>query len=194
MKSITCEKTIDRVIEKTADISIEKSNDSNIENSNGIVEIKSNDNMFESTNAEFKQNPSTFVFSLKDKIVKSEANAVDKLATIFNMQKSFDEDIIKNRHLEGIEATEWLQKQTLAMVSELAELLDEVNFKWWKNPKEINTDNVRDELVDILHFFISMCIKSGMDSQELYSRYLFKNEENFKRQRGLSEKKGYEVI
>lgn len=38
----------------------------------------------------------------------------------------------QNRHLEDITPEEWIQKQTLAMLSELAELIQEVNFKWWK--------------------------------------------------------------
>ena len=77
------------------------------------------------------------------------------------------------------------------MTSELAELIDEVNFKWWKNPRPVDGDKVKDELVDILHFFVSMCLKSGMDAEELCRRYLEKNEENFARQHGTSEKKGY---
>lgn len=125
--------------------------------------------------------------------MNSKEEIIDKLGVIFEMQKSFDDDVIKNRHLENITMQEWIQKETLAMMSELAELIDEVNFKWWKNPKDIAVDNVRDELVDILHFFVSMCIKSGMDENELFERYKNKNEENFKRQRGTSAKKGYEV-
>ena len=88
---------------------------------------------------------------------------------------------------------EWIQKQTLAMLSELAELIAEVNFKWWKNPRPVNPDNVREELVDILHFFVGMCNRSGMGSEELFSRYIKKNEENFKRQYGKSAKHGYEL-
>ena len=61
----------------------------------------------------------------------------------------------------------WLQKQTLAMISELAELLEEVNFKWWKNPHELRPDCVREELSDILHFFVSMCIEAGMTADDL---------------------------
>lgn len=117
----------------------------------------------------------------------------DKLDVIFKYQKAFDGDVIEKRHLEGITREEWLQKKTLAMVSELAELLDEVNFKWWKNPKPVSEDNVKDELIDILHFFVSMCITSGMDAEEMYERYLKKNKENFDRQYGRSEKKGYEI-
>lgn len=118
---------------------------------------------------------------------------MDKLDTIFYMQQLFDSDVIKNRGLENITPAEWIQKQTLAMVSELAELLDEVNFKWWKNPKEIDYSLVKGELVDILHFFTGMCLRVGMTSEELYKLYLEKNKENFDRQYGKSQKKGYEI-
>lgn len=118
---------------------------------------------------------------------------MDKLDTIFYMQELFDTDVIKNRGLEDITPEQWIQKQTLAMLSELAELLAEVNYKWWKNPKPIDTANVKEELIDILHFFVGMCNRMGMNSKELFEIYLSKNEENFKRQYGLSEKKGYEL-
>ena len=117
----------------------------------------------------------------------------DKLDIIFELQNKFDSDVIKNRSLENITPEEWIQKQTLAIISELAELLAEVNFKWWKNPKEVDANNVKEELVDILHFFVGMCLKSGMTSEELFKIYLNKNEENFKRQYGTSDKKGYEI-
>lgn len=117
----------------------------------------------------------------------------DKLETIFYMQEKFDSDVIKNRHLEDITPEQWIQKQTLAMVSELAELIDEVNFKWWKNPKEIDYSLVKGELVDILHFFTGMCLRVGMDANELFDRYMAKNKENFDRQYGKSQKKGYEL-
>ena len=122
-----------------------------------------------------------------------EFKGMDKLDIIFQMQEKFDQDVIINRNLQGIKPEEWIQKQTLAILSELAELLAEVNFKWWKNPKEINEDNVKEELVDILHFFTGMCNRMGMGSEELYRRYLQKNEENFKRQYGTSLKHGYEL-
>lgn len=118
---------------------------------------------------------------------------MDKLDRIFELQKMLDEDIMKNRNLEGISTEQWLQKQTLAIVSELAELLNEVNFKWWKNPKEVKIDAVKEEIVDILHFFVGMCLRCGMTSEELYNIYISKNKENFDRQYGRSEKKGYEV-
>ena len=117
----------------------------------------------------------------------------DKLDIIFEMQNKFDSDLVQRRNLSGISQAEWIQKETLAMLSELAELIDEVNFKWWKNPKPVNEQAVKEELVDILHFFVSMCLKMDMDAEELYERYLDKNKENFDRQNGLSAKKGYEL-
>ena len=118
---------------------------------------------------------------------------MDKLDRIFEMQKKLDDDIVNNRHLQNIKPEEWIQKQTLAIISELAELLDEVNFKWWKNPKEINNAAIAEEIVDILHFFVGMCLKMGLSSQDIYDIYMKKNEENFKRQYGTSDKKGYEI-
>ena len=129
---------------------------------------------------------------MKKLIEEHELDGMDKLDVIFHMQRKFDEDVAKNRGIEWTSG-EWIQKQTLAMISELAELLAEVNFKWWKNPRPVNPDNVREELVDILHFFVGMCNRSGMGSEELFSRYIKKNEENFKRQYGKSAKHGYEL-
>ena len=118
---------------------------------------------------------------------------MDKLDSIFEMQRGFQDKLKRERHLDGIPMEEWLQKQTLAMVSELAELLEEVNFKWWKNPHELNADSIHEELADILHFYISMCIESGMTAEDLYRVYAGKNKENFDRQDGLSQKHGYET-
>jgi dimeric dUTPase (all-alpha-NTP-PPase superfamily) len=118
---------------------------------------------------------------------------MDKLENIFKYQRLFDTELSEKRGLGGIPMEEWIQKETLAMLSELAELIDEVNFKWWKNEKPVDNERVKEELVDILHFFVSMCLKAGMDADELHQRYLNKNSENFARQHGKSEKEGYDV-
>ena len=119
---------------------------------------------------------------------------MDKLEQIFHYQDKFDTELIEKRGLDGISMEEWIQKETLALMSELAELIEEVQFKWWKNKKTTDVDAVKNELVDVLHFFVSMCLKTGMDAQELYQRYLDKNKENFDRQHGKSDKEGYELI
>lgn len=117
---------------------------------------------------------------------------MDKLERIFAMQQALNDDIQTRRHLNFTQE-EWLQKTILATISELAEVLDETNFKWWKNHQPIDEQALKGELVDVLHFFVSLCLRSGMDADELYRLYCDKNRENFDRQYGRSEKKGYEV-
>jgi len=117
----------------------------------------------------------------------------DRLSELFKLQQSLNDDIRTKRNLDGYTHEEWIQKHTLAMLSELAELLDEVNFKWWKNPKPIDEGALKEELVDILHFYISMCLEAGLTPQELFDRYISKNKENFDRQSGRSQKPGYDT-
>lgn len=117
---------------------------------------------------------------------------MDKLDVIFQLQQSLDEDIVARRNLDFPKEV-WMQKEVLAMISELSEVLDEVNFKWWKNPKPLDDAALKGELVDVLHFFVSMCLKSGMSAQELFELYKAKNQENFDRQYGRSQKQGYEI-
>lgn len=117
----------------------------------------------------------------------------DRLSDIFDLQQALNDDIKQRRNLTGISHEQWIQKHTLAMLSEMAEVLDEVNFKWWKNPKPVDESALKEELVDVLHFFVSMCLEAGMSPQELYERYIEKNRENFDRQLGASSKAGYDA-
>ncbi len=118
---------------------------------------------------------------------------MDKLEKIFEMQNALDSKIINERNLKDINMSEWVQKEILAIMSELNEILGEINWKWWKNPKEINMSNLKEEIIDVLHFFVSMCLKVGMNAEEVFNIYLSKNKENIERQDGKSNKEGYEV-
>lgn len=120
-------------------------------------------------------------------------NDKDKLDVIFDMQRMLDADIESRRNL-SFSREEWIMKDTLAIMAELGELINEVNFKWWKNQKPVDDACVKEELIDILHFFVSMCIRAGMDADELFEVYKQKNKDNFDRQHGRSSKPGYEVI
>jgi len=116
---------------------------------------------------------------------------MDKLDHIFEMQKTFDDDLCQRRNLPDLNQETWIQKEVLAIIAELGELLNEANFKWWKNPKPLNREKIKEELADVLHFFASMCIKMDITPEELYDAYRKKNQENFARQDGISIKPGY---
>lgn len=114
----------------------------------------------------------------------------DRLAEIFQWQARFNQMIREERHLEW-DANTWIQKEALALMVELGEVVEEARFKWWKNAAPVDREKLHEELVDVLHFFISMCLDAGLDAESLYQGYLKKNQENFRRQQGLSDKPGY---
>ena len=76
---------------------------------------------------------------------------------------------------------EWFLNFELAMRQESAEAVDSLNWKWWKKDKE-NWDNIKVELVDMLHFWVSMCTVAGMDAQDVFDLYFKKNQLNHDRQ------------
>ncbi|HHT72718.1 MAG TPA: dUTPase [Firmicutes bacterium] len=114
----------------------------------------------------------------------------DMLVEIFRKQREFDSALVEKRALDYDRDT-WIQKEILAIIAELSEILEEVNYKWWKDPRPINEDKLKEEIVDVLHFFVSMCIKAGIGPEELYQAYMEKNAENFRRQQGQSDRPGY---
>lgn len=75
----------------------------------------------------------------------------------------------------------WFLNFELAMRQESAEAVDSLNWKWWKKDEE-DWDNIKVELVDILHFWVSMCTVAGLDSKEVFELYFKKNKLNHKRQ------------
>nr|WP_280921775.1 dUTPase [Paenibacillus sediminis] len=112
--------------------------------------------------------------------------------TIFEMQKRLDARIIEER---GVNKTvdEWVVGITLAMESEIDEIRREVNWKWWKNPKEIDSVALKDEVIDMWHFLVSLSDKVGLTPQDVLDVYIAKNAENHSRQTGTSEKEGYAI-
>lgn len=118
-----------------------------------------------------------------------------ELDAIFAMQKMLNKQIRETRpEAQGFDRETWMQKQALALIEEVMEVMNEINYKWWKNPKPMDDDamkRTKEELVDVLHFFVSMCLEMGMTAHELFAIYVEKNRENFARQAGTSEKKGY---
>jgi phosphoribosyl-ATP pyrophosphohydrolase len=123
---------------------------------------------------------------------RSEMKVNDKLDKIFEMQAELDNRIISERQIEK-SLDEWVIGLTLAMESEIDELRREVNWRWWKNPKELDMNAIKEEIIDLWHFLVSLSIKVGLTADEVYEVYRKKNAENHARQSGTSEKKGYSL-
>ena len=69
----------------------------------------------------------------------------------------------------------------LALRQESSEAIDSLNWKWWKKDTD-DWDNVKIELIDMLHFWVSMCTVAGVTAQEVVDLYLKKNKLNHTRQ------------
>ncbi len=75
----------------------------------------------------------------------------------------------------------WLANYARAMREELVELDDELLWKWWSKD-EIDMQNIRVELIDILHFLVSAMMCAGLDAEKVYDIYQQKHAVNLKRQ------------
>ena len=69
----------------------------------------------------------------------------------------------------------------LALRQESCEAIDSLSWKWWKKMDD-DWDNVKIELVDMLHFWVSMCLVAKMTPQDVMALYFKKNDLNHKRQ------------
>ncbi len=67
------------------------------------------------------------------------------------------------------------------MDDELRELKDSLLWKWWSKDA-IDLQNVRVELVDILHFLVSAMLAAGLTADDVYRIYQKKCEVNVARQ------------
>jgi len=75
----------------------------------------------------------------------------------------------------------WLSKYSKAMAEELKELDEELLWKWWSKD-EIDIQNIRVELIDILHFLVSAMICAGLTPDRVFDIYSQKHAVNLNRQ------------
>ena len=117
---------------------------------------------------------------------------IDLLSEMFKMQSKLDTRIISERGIKK-DVSEWVAGITIAMESEIDEIRREVNWKWWKNPKEIDVDALQGEVIDMWHFLLSLSRVVGLTPEDIHRIYMEKNAENHARQDGTSGKEGYEI-
>ena len=128
----------------------------------------------------------------------------DMLRSIFSMQTALNDHVFKKngiRDNEGNPLTmksialqiengglsvnelpnQWLARYAKAMEEELGELKEDLLWKWWSKDK-IDLQNIRVELVDLLHFLISAMLCAGLTPEKLLDVYRQKHAINIARQ------------
>lgn len=129
---------------------------------------------------------------------------MDKLEHLFELQASLNDRIFGKRALKGqdgqilsmarlvelakagapapaSDTATWLSNYLKALQDESRELGEEIPWKWWSK-ESLDMEAIRVEIVDILHFWISIALVSGMDASEVHRLYLLKNQVNLDRQ------------
>ena len=128
----------------------------------------------------------------------------DMLKRIFSMQSDLNDYVFKKNSLKDTSGSPlamdtifaevnrgdlkvndlpnvWLSNYSRAMREEILELDEELLWKWWSKD-EIDIQNIRVELIDILHFLVSALICSGLTPEKVYDIYSQKHAVNLSRQ------------
>lgn len=111
----------------------------------------------------------------------------DTLTEIFHLQKIYDErvqdpKIPRVAEILGTTTEKRLFNKLTWLMHEAMELQRECQMKWWKQPKPFDKDHAKEELIDILHFWVSAALELGMTSREVVEEYRKKNKVNHDRQ------------
>jgi len=130
--------------------------------------------------------------------------SVDMLTKIFEMQSDLNNHVFSKNKLGDVTGNTlvmdaifsavnsgnmkvndlpntWLSKYSKAMAEELKELDEELLWKWWSKD-EIDIQNIRVELIDILHFLVSAMICAGLTPEKVFDIYCQKHSVNLNRQ------------
>lgn len=128
----------------------------------------------------------------------------DMLENIFSMQTELNDYIFKKKDIRDNDGNaltmesihnsvsdaklmvndlpnKWLGNYSKAMREEIIELDEELLWKWWSKD-EIDLQNIRVELIDILHFLVSAMISAGLTPDKVFDVYKQKHSININRQ------------
>lgn len=107
---------------------------------------------------------------------------MDKLEEIFAMQAELNKRIgVDTSNMDEADKIKWTLNYSRALQQENAELVDSVPWKWWAKYQKFDVQNARVEVVDMLHFLVSLAQVLGMSAQDFYDAYAKKNHINHNR-------------
>jgi NTP pyrophosphatase (non-canonical NTP hydrolase) len=127
-------------------------------------------------------------------VIQQETKVKTTYTTNLVQSKSFLDELferqIKIQKILGFDFTkmtleekeQYTKDTCLYLLEEVHELLREINFKKHKKVRHpVNRDNIKDELSDILHFFVNAAICWEVNTAELSTACIAKNDKNLQR-------------
>ena len=107
----------------------------------------------------------------------------DKLDQIFDLQRALNLRIgVDTENMTDEQRKEWALNYARAMGQELAELVDSVPWKWWAKYQSFDKQNAKVEIVDMLHFLVSLAQVFQMSASDIFEAYTRKHKVNVDRQ------------
>jgi len=110
-------------------------------------------------------------------------NQTDKLDEIFRLQRALNLRIgVDTAAMTDEQRQQWTLQYCRAMSQEVAELTDCVPWKWWAKYQTFDRQNARVEIVDLLHFLVSLAQVLEMTPDDIFEAYSKKHQVNLARQ------------
>lgn len=138
--------------------------------------------MLEASMVSDSQDRLNAIFSMQAELndhVFSKNEVRDASGKLLTMQAIADE-LAGNHLLVNDLPNQWLNRYVRAMEAELEELKSDLHWKWWSKD-EIDLQNIRIELVDLLHFLVSAMLCAGLTPEKLFDIYRQKHAVNVAR-------------
>lgn len=108
----------------------------------------------------------------KDKYI---AKSFDMLESIFIYQRDLQ---LKLNTFPDEWDEQYIKDMVLAAQVELTEILNETPWKPWKKQQDLHPSKYKEEIADLLHFVINLCLVARMTPKELYGLYVTKHSIN----------------
>jgi dimeric dUTPase (all-alpha-NTP-PPase superfamily) len=107
----------------------------------------------------------------------------DNFNLLFDLQQALQK--MHGHHFDKMtieEKENYTKDHVLYLLEETHELLREINFKTYKKTrKPIKIENIREELSDILHFYVNLCLVWGVSADQIVESFKQKNAVNVQR-------------
>ena len=106
------------------------------------------------------------------------------LDVMFAIQKDFEKPWVnfKNKNVKYKE--ERTEKMLVSAIEELIELRREINVKEWKRTRKgVNVNKIREELIDVIHFVITIALIWDLTPTSLFEKFIDKQMVNRTRQK-----------
>lgn len=113
----------------------------------------------------------------------------DKLDIMFDIQNKAQINLgTWNKIKNESDKQKFVNQMILACQEEIIEIMRETSYKnpnfvefGWKKNQSWNLKNYKEEIIDLWHFVMNLCLVVGMSSEEFFEIYKKKNKENLER-------------